>query len=199
MITFLPKCKWLSAGDSFWEWGLGAARPWQLLFPQMTITGGKCSLKIKSLLSIKQTPFRFRKYLSLAWPSTDKGSQGIGKGMWGVCVCVCVCVYDAHYTFSPNNCYEGGWKAKETHSRWPTEAMERALVWVSKSWAQCPPENKLTSESSGGLFPVNQPRFPCNSPLVSRSKALGTIHTSWMGAPDVKQGTPWLFANDSAS
>lgn len=25
--TFLPKCKWLSTGDSFWLWGLGPHCP----------------------------------------------------------------------------------------------------------------------------------------------------------------------------
>ena len=43
VITFLPKCKWLSTGDSFWELGPGRALPWQFLFPQMIVTGGKCS------------------------------------------------------------------------------------------------------------------------------------------------------------
>lgn len=128
MTTFLPKCKWLSAGDSFREWGLGAELPWQLLFPQMTITGGKYSPEIKSSLSIKQTPVRFRKYLPLAWPSTDKGSQGMGKGMGGVwvCVCVCVCMMIIIH-FLQITAMKGVEKLRDS-LKMTTEAMERALV-----------------------------------------------------------------------
>lgn len=33
VITFHPKCKWLSAGDSFWELGLGQHCPDNFFFP----------------------------------------------------------------------------------------------------------------------------------------------------------------------